>query len=172
MDYAFRVFGRYLIIAALIFLSGLIFEMRLPTKMNGEKITAAYPLCLKLFCVCFLIFSVFFGLALAAVHRESIISRIGIFSTLGVPAAALSLEILGKKIEIETDAIVYSYFGIFLNKQMKTQVLCVGYDKTWQTFKVHFQNGSTLWISAIMRGAVQLVQKLNEQQARREGGTN
>jgi hypothetical protein len=116
MDYPFRTYSPFLMFAALIFLFFVNIEVRFPVKMNGQKFTVAYPLSLKLLCVCLLIFIVFFAFALAAVHRESIISRIGIFSMLGVPLAALSIEILGRKVEIDRDIMIRSYFGLFFER--------------------------------------------------------
>ena len=108
-----------------------------------------------------LIFVVFFAFAVAAVHREPIMTRVGIFSTLGVPVTILAIEILGKKIEADADIVVRSYFGAFVKKRKTAQVVRVEYDKTWCMFKVYFDDRSTLWIPAILRGAVQLAQKLN-----------
>ena len=161
MDYPFRTFSPVLLLAALTFACAANFEVRFPVKMEGQKIMAAYPVCFKLFCICMLIFVVFFAFALAAVHRESIESRIGIFSTLGIPVTILAIEILGKKIEVDGDIVVRSYFGAFVNKRKIAQVVRVEYDKAWLTFKVYFDDRSTLWIPTIMRGTVQLAQKLN-----------
>ena len=165
MDYLFTTFGKYLLITAVVLLMPASIEARLPARASGKSLIAAYGVFAKLICCVLLLVVVFFALALASVERASVLSRICIFSMLGIPTVFLVIETFGKKVEIEGDRIIRSYFGVIVKARTRSSVVRVTYDKALSMFRVYFEDRSTLWISTVMRGSSQLAEKLNEKTA-------
>jgi hypothetical protein len=162
MDYLFKTYGKYLLIAVVVLLYFVGVEAQLPARIRGQRMIVAYPLFAKLLCIVLVLFVAFFALALAGVPRASVYARLGIFSMLGVPVIVLLLETFGKKVEVDGDFVSRSYFGVISNTRRCSSVTCVKSDTVWKMFRVYFEDGSTLWISTAMRGSAQLAEKLTK----------
>jgi hypothetical protein len=161
MDHPFTAYGKYLLIAAAVFLFIACLEARLPAKIKDRKMTAAYPVFAQLLCGILIVFCAFFAFAMSAVDQESVMSRVLIFSLIGLPVFILSFEIFGKKINLEGDFVSRSYFGIG-PKRSNSMITRVTHDTAWKMFRIYFSDGTTLWISTMMRGSADLAQKLDE----------
>jgi hypothetical protein len=161
MNHPFTAYGKYLLITAVVCLFIACLEARLPAKIKERKMTAAYPVFAQLLCVTLIVFCILFAFAMSAVGRESVMSRVLIFSLIGLPALILSFEIFGKKIDLEDNFVSRTYFGIG-SKRSNSMITRVAHDTAWKMFRIYFSDGSTLWISTMMRGSADLAQKLDE----------
>ena len=162
MDYLFTTYTKYFLIAAIVLLLPASIEARLPAQTKGQSLVVNYGIFAKIICALLLIVAVFFALALASVDRASALTRVGIFATLGIPTVFLAIETFGKKVTIEGDRIVRSYFGLISRIRSRANVARVRNDTIWRVFRVYFEDGSTLWMTTMMRGSAQVAEKLNE----------
>ncbi len=160
MSHLFPQYGLFLILAALVLFIGATIEAGVPVVPAAQVIVARYPLCLRLLCGVFLVISLFFALALASVQRESILSRLGIWSLLGVPSLALSAEVLGRRITLGGGSVSRLSFYQHRFSRQQASVSGVTYDKTLGAFKVRFTDGATLRLPIVMRGSQQVAHSL------------
>jgi hypothetical protein len=136
--------------------------IRPPAKRTNQKLTAAYPVSAQLCCAVLLLFCIFFAFAISTVDRESVLSRVLIVSLIGLPALALSFETFGKRIDLEDDWVDRSYFGITSSRRSRSMITRVTHDTGWTMFRIYFSDGSTLWLSSMMRGSADIAQKLDQ----------
>jgi hypothetical protein len=165
MDYLFTTYTKYFLIAAVVLLLPASIEAQLPARIKGQTIVVAYGVFTKVVCSLVLMVVVFFALALAGVDRASALTRFGIFSTLGIPAIFLTIETFGKKVTIEGDRVIRSYFGFISKTWSSSSVVRVTNDTTWSMFRIYFDDGSSLWMPTMMRGSFQVGEKLNKKTA-------
>lgn len=162
MDHLFTAYAKYLLLAAAVLLLPAGIEARLPARTDGQGMSVEYGVCAKMACALLLLLAVLFGLALAAVERASAAERLGIFALLGVPAMVVVAETSGKKVRLEGDRIVRSYFGLFSRSRALSSVVRVTHEPAWGMFRVRFSDGSTLWIPTLMRGSAQAAEQLHD----------
>jgi uncharacterized membrane protein YhaH (DUF805 family) len=165
MDSLFTAYTKYILIVTIVMLLPASIEAGLPAQTQGQSLVVRYGVFAKVICALLMIIAVFFALALASVDRASALTRIGMFATLGIPTVFLTIETFGKKVTIEGDHVISSYFGIISRVRSRSSIARVTKDTIWKMFRVYFEDGSTLWMSTMMRGSAQVAEKLNEKTA-------
>ncbi len=140
-------------VAAVICLVASVVEARAPLAHVGGRFVVRYPMSLAIMCIILLIFCAAWALALAAVERDSALSRLAIWSMVGLPAILLAFEVLGRRITVDATTIRRTYFGFTVFERPRQDLVAVMYDTAWKAYKLAFSSGGFLRVPTMMQGS-------------------